>query len=77
MVTAPSINLSAWSPFPYPPIDPPAFCRSWIAAFGVRTLCGPGDITLCKLLEDDARDDLLVPGDWKVPWEVHRHDEES
>ncbi len=31
-----------------------------------------GEMTVCKLIEDDAGVDLRVPGDWVPPWEV-RH----
>jgi 3-hydroxyisobutyrate dehydrogenase len=29
-----------------------------------------GEMTVCKLIEDDAGIDLRVPGDWQAPWEV-------
>ena len=37
-----------------------------------------GDMTVCKLLEDDAGVELRVPGDWVASWEVpHPDDEEN
>lgn len=29
-----------------------------------------GEMTVCKLIEDDAGVDLRVAGDWVAPWEV-------
>jgi hypothetical protein len=29
-----------------------------------------GEMTVCKIIEDDAGVDLRVPGDWTPPWEV-------
>lgn len=29
-----------------------------------------GEMTVCKIIEDDAGIDLRVPGDWTPPWEV-------
>lgn len=31
---------------------------------------GAGEMTVCKVIEDDAGIDLRVPGDWVKPWEV-------
>ena len=31
---------------------------------------GAGEMTVCKVIEDDAGIDLRVPGDWVNPWEV-------
>jgi len=31
---------------------------------------GAGEMTVCKIIEDDAGIDLRVPGDWTPPWEV-------
>jgi 3-hydroxyisobutyrate dehydrogenase len=31
---------------------------------------GAGEMTVCKVIEDDAGIDLRVPGDWVPPWEV-------
>jgi 3-hydroxyisobutyrate dehydrogenase len=31
-----------------------------------------GEMTVCKVVEDDAGIDLRVAGDWVKPWEV-RH----
>ena len=31
-----------------------------------------GEMTVCKILEDDAETNLRVAGDWEKPWEV-RH----
>lgn len=36
-----------------------------------------GDMTVCKLLEDDTDVDLRVPGDWVASWEVPHPDDES
>jgi 3-hydroxyisobutyrate dehydrogenase-like beta-hydroxyacid dehydrogenase len=33
---------------------------------------GAGEMTVCKVIEDDAGVELRVPGDWVAPWEV-RH----
>jgi 3-hydroxyisobutyrate dehydrogenase-like beta-hydroxyacid dehydrogenase len=33
---------------------------------------GAGEMTVCKVLEDDAGVELRVAGDWTAPWEV-RH----
>ena len=34
---------------------------------------GAGEMTVCRVIEDDAGIDLRVPGDWVKPWEVtHR-----
>lgn len=37
---------------------------------------GAGEMTVCKVLEDDAGVELRVAGDWTAPWEV-RHPTES
>ena len=29
-----------------------------------------GEMTVCKVIEEDAGIDLRVPGDWVKPWEV-------
>ena len=31
-----------------------------------------GEMTVCKVIEDDAHIDLRVDGDWLAPWEVQR-----
>lgn len=31
---------------------------------------GAGEMTVCKVIEDNAGIDLRVPGDWPKPWEV-------
>ncbi|BAV52870.1 Putative 2-hydroxyacid dehydrogenase (plasmid) [Mesorhizobium loti] len=31
---------------------------------------GAGEMTVCKVIEDDAGIELRVPGDWVAPWEV-------
>ncbi|MEY4175221.1 MAG: 2-hydroxy-3-oxopropionate reductase, partial [Actinomycetota bacterium] len=33
---------------------------------------GAGEMTVCKVIEDDAGVELRVAGDWVAPWEV-RH----
>ncbi len=37
---------------------------------GRRYGLGAGEMTVCKVIEDDAGIDLRVPGDWVKPWEV-------
>ena len=37
---------------------------------GRRYGMGAGEMTVCKLIEDDAGVDLRVAGDWLAPWEV-------
>ena len=37
---------------------------------GRRYGTGAGEMTVCKVIEDDAGIDLRVPGDWVKPWEV-------
>lgn len=37
---------------------------------GERYGLGAGEMTVCKLIEDDAGIDLRVAGDWVKPWEV-------
>jgi 3-hydroxyisobutyrate dehydrogenase-like beta-hydroxyacid dehydrogenase len=39
---------------------------------GERYGTDAGEMTVCKVIEDDAGVDLRVPGDWIKPWEV-RH----
>ena len=36
---------------------------------------GAGEMTVCKVLEDDAGIDLRVHGDWTPPWEVQHPSE--
>ena len=33
---------------------------------------GAGEMTVCKVIEDDARIDLRVAGDWEAPWLAQR-----
>jgi 3-hydroxyisobutyrate dehydrogenase-like beta-hydroxyacid dehydrogenase len=37
---------------------------------GARYGMSAGEMTVCKLIEDDAGIELRVPGDWVPPWEV-------
>lgn len=37
---------------------------------GERYGSGAGEMTVCKVIEDDSRVDLRVAGDWVKPWEV-------
>jgi 3-hydroxyisobutyrate dehydrogenase-like beta-hydroxyacid dehydrogenase len=37
---------------------------------GERYGLGAGEMTVCKVIEDDAGIDLRVAGDWVKPWEV-------
>jgi len=37
---------------------------------GERYGLGAGEMTVCKIIEDDAGIDLRVEGDWVKPWEV-------
>ena len=37
---------------------------------GRRYGMGAGEMTVCKVVEDDAGIDLRVAGDWVKPWEV-------
>lgn len=37
---------------------------------GDRYGLGAGEMTVCKVIEDDAGIDLRVAGDWQKPWEV-------
>ena len=37
---------------------------------GERYGSGAGEMTVCKVIEDDAGVDLRVAGDWLKPWEV-------
>lgn len=39
-------------------------------AAGRRHGVGAGEMTACKVIEDDSGIDLRVPGDWPKPWEV-------
>jgi 3-hydroxyisobutyrate dehydrogenase-like beta-hydroxyacid dehydrogenase len=39
---------------------------------GERYGADAGEMTVCKVIEDDAGIDLRVPGDWIKPWEVRR-----
>ncbi|MCT8330588.1 NAD(P)-dependent oxidoreductase [Albidovulum sediminis] len=39
---------------------------------GRRYGAGAGEMTVCKVIEDDAGIDLRVEGDWLKPWEVTR-----
>ncbi len=39
---------------------------------GRRYGMGAGEMTVCKVIEDDAGIDLRVAGDWVKPWEVTR-----
>jgi len=45
----------------------------WGQRFHVGVAAGlfdAGEMTVCKIIEDDAGIDLRVPGDWTPPWEV-------
>ncbi len=44
---------------------------------GERYGLDAGDMTVCKLLEDDAGVELRVAGDWVASWEVPHPDDES
>ena len=37
---------------------------------GRRYGLGAGEMTVCKLIDDDAGIDLRVAGDWVAPWDV-------
>ena len=39
---------------------------------GSRYGMDAGEMTVCKLIEEDAGIDLRVRGDWVAPWEVSR-----
>ena len=39
---------------------------------GARYGMEAGEMTVCKLIEEDAGIDLRVKGDWVAPWEVSR-----
>ena len=39
---------------------------------GRRYGTGAGEMTVCKVIEDDAGIDLRVDGEWVKPWEVER-----
>ena len=41
---------------------------------GERYGQGAGEMTVCKVIEDDAGIDLRVSGDWVKPWEVQHRD---
>ena len=43
---------------------------------GGRYGMGAGDMTVCKLLEDDAVVELRVKGEWVVSWDVRHPDDE-
>ena len=36
-----------------------------------------GEMTVCKLIEEDANTDLRVKGDWTAPWEAKHANEET
>ena len=36
-----------------------------------------GEMTVCKLIEEDANTDLRVEGGWTAPWEVKHASEET
>ena len=36
-----------------------------------------GEMTVCKLIEEDANTDLRVKGDWTAPWEVKHSSEKT
>ncbi len=36
-----------------------------------------GEMTVCKLIEEDANTDLRVKGDWTAPWEVKHSSDET
>ena len=36
-----------------------------------------GEMTVCKLIEEDANTDLRVKGDWTAPWEVKHSSEKA
>ena len=42
---------------------------------GERYGIGAGEMTVCKVLEDDAGIDLRIDGDWQKPWEVQHASE--
>lgn len=42
---------------------------------GQRYGMGAGEMTVCKVIEDDAGIDLRVPGDWVEPWKVQHPSE--
>ncbi|MDD9991828.1 MAG: hypothetical protein OXP75_08500, partial [Rhodospirillales bacterium] len=44
---------------------------------GARYGSGAGDMTVCRLLEDDAGVELRVPGDWVASWDVPHPDDEA
>jgi hypothetical protein len=37
---------------------------------GARYGTSAGEMTVCRLIEDDAGIDLRVAGDWQEPWTV-------
>ena len=44
---------------------------------GERYGTDAGDMTVCKVVEDDAGVELRVAGDWVAPWEVAQPDDRS
>ena len=44
---------------------------------GERYGLGAGEMTVCKIIEDDAGIDLRVKGDWVKPWEVVHPDQKD
>jgi len=36
-----------------------------------------GELSVCRLIEEDAGVNLRVPGDWTAPWEVRHADDAS
>ena len=36
-----------------------------------------GEMTVCKLIEEDANIDLRVKGNWTAPWEVKHANEDT
>ena len=73
---APTINIQLRDPFFPSTIDRNAFYRYWIATIGEGTLYGAGDMTVCKLPEDEAGVELLVPGERIASWNIPHPDEE-
>lgn len=49
-------------------------CHARFTEAGERYGADAGEMTVCRLIEDDAGIDLRVEGDWVAPWEV-THDE--
>lgn len=44
---------------------------------GARYGMAAGEMTVCKIIEDDAGVDLRVEGDWVAPWKVRHASEEK